>query len=251
MESGTAKSETAERPKTAEKESKKGGKEKKDAKEKKGNKEKKGKKGKKVTQNQTEDKANKKHTEDKANRKKTQKKAKKVEGGRCSKLPPPVYNIEADLDDCEPFVHNDLHVKVVRQACDEWRAKALVVWTLGSGTGVLAGILQEIPTVGLALTDTHLELASHVIDSEIANRIQLDVKGNKLYDADLHRRAQRALGGGESDDDGEKDKKEKKDSKEKAQEKGNDKGKKDTVDQGKSDDSDDADEDSDSDSSAA
>jgi hypothetical protein len=112
----------------------------------------------------------------------------------------PEYEVTVEnLEDCEPFVHNELDVSVVRQACQEWSAKALVVWTLGAGSAVLAGILGELPTVGLALCDTHLLMAAHVIDSAIANRMQVDFKGNKLYDADLHQRAVHAMGGGDSE----------------------------------------------------
>jgi hypothetical protein len=112
----------------------------------------------------------------------------------------PEYKVTVEnLEDCEPFVHNELDVSVVRQACQEWSAKALVVWTLGAGSAVLAGILGELPTVGLALCDTHLLMAAHVIDSAIANRMQVDFKGNKLYDADLHQRAVHAMGGGDSE----------------------------------------------------
>jgi hypothetical protein len=111
-------------------------------------------------------------------------------------LPPPEYEISIEnVEDCEPFVHNDLHKSVVQQACHEWSAKALVVWTLGAGSAVIAGILGELPTVGLALCDNHLLMVAHVIDSEIASRMQVDFKGNKLYDADFRQRAMQALGG--------------------------------------------------------
>jgi hypothetical protein len=111
-------------------------------------------------------------------------------------LMPPEYDVTIEnSEDCEPFVHNELDVSVVRQACHEWSAKALVVWTVGAGSALLAGILDELPTVGLALCDTHLLMVAHVIDSEIANRMQVDFKGNKLYDADLHQRAVHAMGG--------------------------------------------------------
>ena len=112
------------------------------------------------------------------------------------KLPPPEYDVSIEnVEDCEPFVHNDLHVSIVQQACHEWSAKALVVWTLSAGSAKLAGMLGELPTVGFALCDTHLLMVAHVIDSEIAKRMQVDFKGNKLYDADLHQRAIQALGG--------------------------------------------------------
>jgi hypothetical protein len=124
----------------------------------------------------------------------------------CIHLPPPEYEISIEnVEDCEPFVHNDLHKSVVQQACHEWSAKALVVWTLGAGSAVLAGILGELPTVGLALCDNHLLMVAHVIDSEIANRMQVDFKGNKLYDADLHQRAMQALGGDSESEQKKKD----------------------------------------------
>jgi hypothetical protein len=120
---------------------------------------------------------------------------------------PPEYDVDIDnVEDCEPFVHNELDVSVVRQACQEWSAKALVVWTVGAGSAVLAGILGELPTVGLALCDTHLLMVAHIIDSEIANRMQVDFKGNKLYDAELHQRAVHAMAGGDSDSEEKKKK---------------------------------------------
>ena len=197
------------------KNNKKDDKEKKDKKDDKEKKEKKdgkpsGKKGKNDKKNDKKEKKEKKDGKSPAKKKKLaksskmtpKKMSKKTTNQTLPKLTPPEYDVAVEnVDDCEPFVHNDLHVSVVRQACLEWGAKALVVWTLGAGSAVLAGILQELPTVGLALCDTHLLVAAHIIDSEIANRMQVDFKGNKLYDPDLHSRALKALGADSDQED--------------------------------------------------
>ena len=61
--------------------------------------------------------------------------------------------------------------------------------------------MSETPTVGFVLNETHLEAASYLMDSTIAQRLQLE--GNPLYDKDLTHRVRRAIkGASDSGDEG-------------------------------------------------
>ena len=75
-----------------------------------------------------------------------------------------------------------------------------------------------------ALAMLLLRLAN-VTDSEIANRMQVDCKGNKLYDPDLHHRAMKALGADSDAEDKKKKDKKKKGEKNKGEDKEGDKAK--------------------------
>ena len=96
-----------------------------------------------------------------------------------------------DLKDCEPLIHNDLHITIVQQAIEEWDASCLVVWTVGSGTPCLAGIMSETPTVGFVLNETHMQATAHLLDSTITERLLQH--GNSLYDKELSDRVHRVI----------------------------------------------------------
>ena len=114
---------------------------------------------------------------------------------------PGVSLSSSDIKDCEPLVHNDLHISLVQQAIDELDARCLVVWTSGSGTPLLAGVMSEVPTVGFVLNETHLQATAYEMDAKIAQRLQLE--GNPLYDKDLAQLVRRALAG--NNDSGDED----------------------------------------------
>ena len=97
----------------------------------------------------------------------------------------------SDLKDTEPLIHNDLHITLVQQAIEEWGASCLVVWTVGSGTPCLAGIIAETPTVAFVLNETHLQATTHLVDSKITERLQQE--GNSLYDKELSDRVRRVI----------------------------------------------------------
>ena len=153
-------------------------------------------------------------------------------GVRSAELPLPSYGMDETLADTEYFCHHDVSLVALRQSFREWEARAVVVWTLGNGSAVLAAVLDELPVLGFALDSAHLTYAMYAIDVQIARRFQIRIEDNKLFDADFSKRIQKAMDGKESDADSDAPAKSKKKNKDKGgkQEKKNKKDKKDSTD---------------------
>lgn len=55
----------------------------------------------------------------------------------------------------------------------------MVLWTLGQGTGMIAGIQEELPTLGIALSDIHQAFVEFSVDNWLAMLVQKDLKRQK------------------------------------------------------------------------
>ena len=100
-----------------------------------------------------------------------------------------------DVKDSEPLFLQDYHEHVYRQVWKEWNARGAVAWTLGNGNIGVAAVMEELPLLGLALNTTHAAVATYGIACALANALQAETKGNRLFDPVLKRKVARALSG--------------------------------------------------------
>ena len=108
-----------------------------------------------------------------------------------------------DIKDSEPLFLQDYHERVYRQAWKEWNARGAVAWTLGNGNIGIAAVMEELPLLGLALNPTHASVSTYAIECALANALQCETKGNRLFDPVLKRKVARAFNGKDDGDSAE------------------------------------------------
>ena len=108
-----------------------------------------------------------------------------------------------DVKDSEPLFLQDYHERVYRQAWKEWNARGAVAWTLGNGNIGVAAVIEELLLLGLALNTTHAAVATYGIECALANALQAETKGNRLFDPVLKRKVARAFSGKDDGDSAE------------------------------------------------
>ena len=110
-------------------------------------------------------------------------------------LPPHAPFQDLDTKDSEPLFETDYPDEVWNQIVKEFSFRGMVVWTSGNGSCAFAAVKDEVPTLALAMNDTHAELIKLYVDNRIAMEVQ--TTGSKHHCPDLHRKLRVALAGGD------------------------------------------------------
>lgn len=91
-----------------------------------------------------------------------------------AKLPkPPVWE-EAAKDPTNHLVtlfRNDCHPLLCKQIFSEWNARAVVVWTTGQGTALMAAQEERLPALGFTLNQPHHDVVRHWLESACAKTV--------------------------------------------------------------------------------